>query len=150
AEIHPAFPARWLDRLYALSPGTGVLAPVIGIVANLASAPGCQDHTISPSCPCRSSARETARCDTDRPSHPAPTFVTIAKRPSDRSGMVPPYTNSEKTKVKYFYATGPDSQISRSSLCKNRVFSGPIFVPEPAPRKATLVLFCANRSIYGT
>jgi hypothetical protein len=24
----PAFPARWLDGLYALSPGTGYLAPV--------------------------------------------------------------------------------------------------------------------------
>jgi hypothetical protein len=49
---------EWRYGLYALSSGTGVLAPVIGIVANLASAPGCQDHTISPSCPYCSSARE--------------------------------------------------------------------------------------------
>jgi hypothetical protein len=40
----------------------------------------------------------TARCNTDRPSHPAPTFVTIAKRPSDRSGTATPYILSEKTK----------------------------------------------------
>jgi hypothetical protein len=38
--------------LYALSPGTGSLAPVIResvFFANLTSAPGGQDHTTSPS-----------------------------------------------------------------------------------------------------
>ncbi len=48
----PAFPARMGYGLYALSPGTGLFAPVIRALAehtDLASAPGCQDHTTSPS-----------------------------------------------------------------------------------------------------
>ncbi len=44
----------------------------------------------------------TARCNTDRPSHPAPRVVTIAKRPSYRNGTTLQYTFSEKEKVKYF------------------------------------------------
>ena len=52
----PAFPARWFDGLYVLSPGTGFLAPVVKRNAqasspNLAPAPGRQDHTTSPSTP---------------------------------------------------------------------------------------------------
>jgi hypothetical protein len=39
--------------------------------SNLAPASGRQDHTTSPSCPGRSSARETARANPDKPSHPA-------------------------------------------------------------------------------
>jgi len=51
-------------------------------IAHLASAPGCQDHTISPSVlACARLAQPS------RPSQPASTFVTIAKRPSARGGM---------------------------------------------------------------
>jgi hypothetical protein len=44
--------------------------------ADLTPASGRQDHTTSPSARVRSRQSRTSR-----PSHPAPTFVTIAKRP---------------------------------------------------------------------
>jgi hypothetical protein len=50
--------------------------------ADLTPASGCQDHTTSPS----ASAPFVLRAP-PRPSHPAPTFVTIAKRPSHGRGM---------------------------------------------------------------
>src|SRR5690349_24760497 len=57
---YPAFPARWFDGLYVLSSGTGSLAPVTRTastgIPNLAPAPGRQDHTISPTHRCCSSA----------------------------------------------------------------------------------------------
>jgi len=58
----PAFPARWLDGLYVLSPGTGLFCPRDRqiITASVASASGGQDHTISPCVPNCSSARVTA------------------------------------------------------------------------------------------
>ena len=51
AQDIPTFPARWCYDLYAISPGTGCLAPVAGefVLADLASAPGCQNHATSPS-----------------------------------------------------------------------------------------------------
>src|SRR5689334_7849802 len=57
----PAFPARWRYGLYVISPGTGFLAPVASALvvtccAYLISAPGDQDHTISPCASDRSSA----------------------------------------------------------------------------------------------
>jgi hypothetical protein len=71
---HPTLPARWFIGLYALSLGTGSLAPSPKqfVIAGLASAPGCQDHATSPSHLIRSSARENPRCDQTRPPHPAP------------------------------------------------------------------------------
>src|ERR1700677_4522381 len=52
------------------------------IIANLTPASGRQDHTTSPSADERS--RQQRR---PRPSHPDPTFVTIAKRPFVWVGM---------------------------------------------------------------
>jgi hypothetical protein len=49
---HPAFPAQWFHGVYALSPGTGLSCSrrrIARHVADLASASGGQDHTISPS-----------------------------------------------------------------------------------------------------
>jgi hypothetical protein len=54
--------------------------------ADLASAPGCQDHTISPYVTARSSAKSKLRCALPRPPHPTPRVVTIAIRPSCRGG----------------------------------------------------------------
>jgi hypothetical protein len=49
----PALPARQLTGLYVISPGTGSLAPVARKtrqhLTSLTPAPGCQDHTTSPS-----------------------------------------------------------------------------------------------------
>jgi len=57
---HPAFPAQWLYGVYALSSGTGFLAPVVRCsskrITNFAPAPGRQDHTIWPCASCCSSA----------------------------------------------------------------------------------------------
>jgi hypothetical protein len=57
-----------------------LFATIIGvmrsIIANLTPASGRQDHTTSPSA--RLHARQSRH---SRPSHPDPTFVTIAKRP---------------------------------------------------------------------
>jgi len=69
----PAFPARWFTGLYVLSPGTGVLAPVVRdarqSIATLTSAPGGQDHTISPSALVSFVGELLVRCDTPRPPH---------------------------------------------------------------------------------
>ena len=96
----PTFPARWLCGLYALFPGTGSLAPVVSDDAsassqNLASAPGCQNHAISPS-------RQVVRPHDDhaatRRAHriPHPTSVTTAKRPLVGTGSAHQITISEK------------------------------------------------------
>ena len=75
--------AMVLTTCFVLSPAIGLCVTVIGamrsIVANLMSASRHQDHTTSPSTP----ARFVEPC---RHVHciPHPTFVTIAKRPSDR------------------------------------------------------------------
>jgi len=82
---YPAFPARRFERVIRALPGDRLSCPRrqrIIITADLASAPGCQDHTISPS---HRSVRPHDRDHAaNRRAHriPAPTFVTIAKRPS--------------------------------------------------------------------
>jgi hypothetical protein len=87
----PAFPAQWCYGLYALSSVRRACWPpsparCASIVANLASASGCQDHTTSPSARTRSSARSSHAASLSRPSHPSPRVVTIAIRPSCRGG----------------------------------------------------------------
>jgi hypothetical protein len=57
----------------------------------LTPASGRQDHTTSPSAPASFVLHAFARLTLPRPPHPAPTFVTIAKRPSDRDGTYPLY-----------------------------------------------------------
>jgi hypothetical protein len=89
AETSPALPARWFTRLYVISSGTGVLAPVacelvairrLGISTGM---PGPHDFAVRLGIVRRRDQR--SRCNPIRPSHPGPTFVTIAKRPSDRA-----------------------------------------------------------------
>src|SRR5690349_2065287 len=80
----PAFPARWFTTYFALSPGTGVLAPVCDNALRALrrmSAPGHQDHTTWPSAavPLVSRHRRVHRI-------PHSTFVTIAIRPRYRGG----------------------------------------------------------------
>ena len=70
---------------FVLSPVTGFLATVICklALANLAPAPGRQDHTTSPS------AISSVRLPRHRVHRiPSPTSVTTAKRPSCGDGMV--------------------------------------------------------------
>ncbi len=73
---------------YTYSPrGSAVLPPFATMRAPRiaqASAPGCQDHTISPSSQNCSSAREMRAAIPTRHRIFDPTFVTIAKRPSYR------------------------------------------------------------------
>ena len=78
---HPAFAARLALRLIRALPGDRRSCPrhprcSSTSIANLASATGGQDHTTSPSAPCRSSACEAhaATCRGHR--IPCPTFVT--------------------------------------------------------------------------
>src|SRR6185437_7966405 len=84
---NPAFPARVVYGLYAISPVSMTSLVTVAramrkhLSANLAPAKGCQDNATSPSA--SSAARQSARL---RPSHPAPHFVTIAIRPSHRGG----------------------------------------------------------------
>jgi len=59
---YPAFPARWIDGLYALSPVPGLVGHrrhTDHHQRGLASASGCQDHTTSPSA-VRQSSRKSA------------------------------------------------------------------------------------------
>jgi hypothetical protein len=77
--------AMVLTAYIALSPVTGLSChrrPRKLPSANLTPASGRQDHTTSPSAPATLVLR---RCRVHRIPHP--TFVTIAKRPSDRGGM---------------------------------------------------------------
>ncbi len=97
--VHPAFPARGLYGLYVLSPGTGFLAPVARPrhAASLASAPGCQDHTISPSVPACARLAQPSR-----PSQPASTYRDDAYAPPREAGWRHQNMISEKTKQIYF------------------------------------------------
>jgi len=76
---HPHSRTRWfLTVSFELSPVTGLFCHVIGEItsANLAPASGRQDHTTSPS-----ALAALVFAPLSRPSHPAPTSVTIAKTP---------------------------------------------------------------------
>jgi hypothetical protein len=114
----PAFPARRFYGLYALSSGTGVLAPVTSRDA--------QHHRKAwrqlrdarttrlrrPQKP-RSSAWPKSRCEFSRPSHPALNARNDREAPlSSSTGRRKSTTNSEKTKVKYFSI---ESRWARSS-----------------------------------
>ncbi len=88
-----------LYGLYVLSPGTGSLAPVTHPrhAASLASAPGCQDHTTSPSVPACARLAQPSR-----PSQPASTYRDDAYAPRDEAGWRHQNMISEKTKQIYF------------------------------------------------
>jgi hypothetical protein len=79
---HRTFPARRFTAYNVLFPVTGFVATVAcqSAPADLIPASGDQNHTPSPSA---SSVARQAK--PRRPSHPAPTFVTTAKRPSVRA-----------------------------------------------------------------
>ena len=75
--------------IYTRSPwGPAVLppSPQQFVIAGLASAPGCQDHAISPSHRDCSSAQETRAATRHAHRIPHPTSVTTAKRPSCETG----------------------------------------------------------------
>ena len=76
----PGIPRAMVLRLIRDLPGdrTFLSPSSVNRLTDLAPALGRQDHTISPSASCCSSH------NTPRPSHPAPTSVTIARRPSYR------------------------------------------------------------------
>src|ERR1700733_1387710 len=82
----PGIPARngFNGFLRALPGDRALLSPSLANFesANLTPASRRQDHTTSPSASWR--PRQKRRL---RPSHPVPTSVTIAKRPSDRDGI---------------------------------------------------------------
>jgi hypothetical protein len=69
---------------FVISLVTGLVVTIAGEISftDLTPASGRQDHTTSPSARMRS--RQQRR---SRPSHPNPTFVTIAKRPFVWAGM---------------------------------------------------------------
>jgi hypothetical protein len=94
-------PCAMFDGLYALSSGTGVLAPVRVMRSIIASrqrvsraaqapAPGRQDHTISPCASGGSSARLNRAATRHAHRIPHPTFVTTRVHPSawGRTGAV--------------------------------------------------------------
>ena len=108
----PGLPcAMVLTGYLALSPVTGLSChrrPQDHHLTSLTPASGRQDHTTSPS------ASGAFRLEAPkRPPHPAPTFMTIAKRPSDRSGtavfMDLIWANREG---KYFYQEDWTGSIS--------------------------------------
>jgi hypothetical protein len=98
---HPAFPVRWVTA-YTRSPWGPAYCPLRQPRergSRTASAPGGQDHTISPSA--SKAVRRTARCGHR---FPASRVVTIAIRPSCRGGMAKRNTISVKEKDNYFCA----------------------------------------------
>jgi hypothetical protein len=82
----------------------------MSIVANLTPASGRQDHTASPSAMTPLVWRRHPR-----PSHPAPTFVTIAKRPSwsgrtrEEEPLICPSAQGQFFRIK----TGRPNQLER-------------------------------------
>jgi hypothetical protein len=81
----PGIPARngFNGFLRALPGDRALLSPSSAdLSANLTPASRRQDHTTSPSASARPRQKRYLR-----PSHPVPTSVTIAKRPSDRDGI---------------------------------------------------------------
>ena len=79
---HPAFPAQWLYGLWRALPGRAVLVVTVAprklsLLWNLTPAYGAsQDHTLLPY-----ASAALVRQQHRRPSHPRPTFVTIASAP---------------------------------------------------------------------
>ena len=79
----PAFPAQWLYGLYVLSPGSGLSCPrcrrdSLRQRSARVAAPGPHDFAVRGDVFVR---RKEARLTPQRPSQPAPRFVTTAKRP---------------------------------------------------------------------
>jgi hypothetical protein len=82
---HPALPAQWFTAYNALSPATGLSChrrPRKLPFANLTPASGRQDHTFLPYADAALSSLAPSTSTA-----PRPTFVTIAKRPSEWGGM---------------------------------------------------------------
>jgi hypothetical protein len=85
----PAFPARLFDGLYALSLGTGSIAPIAGTtrvrcrrLGASTGAPGPRDFTVRIGL----FVGVNSRCKPLRQPHPTSRVVTVAKRPSCRGG----------------------------------------------------------------
>src|SRR5437868_9662611 len=76
-------PCAMVYGLFRALPGDRAFLPpsLANCFTNLTPASGRQDHTALPS-----AASALRLCAPPRPSHPAPTFVTIAKRPSFGAG----------------------------------------------------------------
>jgi hypothetical protein len=88
----PGIPARdGFNSLFRALPGDRAFlspsSPRSLLLKNLTPASRRQDHTTSPSASAPFVRAKCLRCVLPHPSHPCPTFVTIAKRPSVRAGM---------------------------------------------------------------
>ena len=145
---------------YTRSPrGPGFLAPVARTllararIANLTSASGGQDHTISPSA---EASAKSARPAWYRPagfsggsgtaslvarhrrSHriPPPTSVTTAKRPSCGGGTGEEKHKLPKNRSKIFFARGLDSRISVELICEFGFFAHAMLPVEAVARRA--------------
>ena len=84
----PAFPAQWLYGLFVLSPVSGLYChrcrpAQAGRIDARVAAPGPHDFAVR----CSVFVRREARLTRQRPSQPAPRFVTIAQRPFWRRGL---------------------------------------------------------------
>jgi len=103
--------------LYALSSGTGLFAPVTRAarpsIASLTSAPGGQDHTISPSA--STAVRPTA---STRPPHPALNVRDDAYAPPIEPGLGYKNTISVKQKQNYFRARGWTTESALKAFTK--------------------------------
>jgi hypothetical protein len=96
----PAFPARWVYGCSALSPGTGCLAPVaralVKACANLASAPGCQDHTGWPSAKAHRTRHDIGEPDPSPPNPRATHRSMSLVRQHRRSHRSPPHVRDDR------------------------------------------------------
>jgi hypothetical protein len=100
---------------------------------NLTPASGRQDHTTSPSASAPFVRAKCLRCVLPRPSHPRPTSVTIAKRPSVWAGMADDVEVIwVKSEPEYFCEGDWTTQITLESLGK--LSSGGIGNPRSGTR----------------
>jgi hypothetical protein len=116
-------------------------ARCVCIVAHLASASGCQDHTTSPSAP--RSARLTRHCG-----HriPLPTFMTIAKRPSCGGGTGGQNHRFLKNRNIFEWRTGQANQLERVGEIKRKNIRSALAVSACAVQPAGEIARRANRN----
>jgi hypothetical protein len=102
---------QWFTAYFVLSPATSFLATVVMRTKSAkldasVGASGPHDFAVRN---CAVRPRQCWRCCALRPPHPAPTFVTIAKRPSIGTGWRINKTVSTERRNEIFLQTGLDT-----------------------------------------
>jgi len=105
-------------------------ATMRSIIANLAPASGCQNHTTSPS-----ASRAFVFCAARVHRIPHPTSVTIAKRPSCGTGWATDAGDLRQRPSKLFFGTGLDDPNQLEMVQQIGFYAHVVFMALPACRR---------------